>query len=83
MSTLKLEERKENVKDSLDVVLGNDIRGKTVLLVDDVETSGTSMREARRMLIGSGAQKVIFMALGLTRSPEIEDIKNGITFTGD
>ena len=61
-SLLSRRERKENIKGVFHVNHGIDLTGKTVLLVDDVYTTGATMESAAHELIRAGAEKV----MGLT-----------------
>lgn len=49
-SELKLEYRKKNIKGAFDVFNPKRIEGLHILLVDDIFTSGNTMREASKML---------------------------------
>ncbi len=62
---LKRDERKRNVKGAFATVDGQDIRGKNILLVDDVYTSGATMGECCRVLKKAGANSVWAMAVAL------------------
>jgi len=55
---LKLEERKENVKGAFKVVNRDKLKGKRILLMDDVFTTGESMKECCRVLKRAGASQV-------------------------
>jgi len=61
---LKAEERKKNVKGSFDFI-GEErlIKGKTILLVDDVMTTGSTLNECARVLKEAGAKAVWGMVL--------------------
>lgn len=48
-SELKLNERKKNIQGAFKIRRSNLINGKTVLLVDDIYTSGCTMREAAKI----------------------------------
>lgn len=48
-STLKLRDRKKNIKGAFSVVDKNKLYGRSVLLVDDIYTTGCTMREAAKM----------------------------------
>ncbi len=56
-------ERKENIKGSIRVVDKLRIKGKSILLVDDVLTSGATMDECAKVLFKAGASHVIAMTL--------------------
>lgn len=51
-------QRAENIRGVFRVVHPERIRGKTILLVDDVFTSGATFRELRRVLMRAGAAHV-------------------------
>jgi ComF family protein len=55
---LSPKEREGNVKGSFSVVDPEDIRGKRVLLVDDVMTTGSTVNECARELLKAGAEEV-------------------------
>jgi len=58
-------EREENIKGAFEVLTGEKpiIRGKKVLLVDDVFTSGADMRECTKVLKKAGVETVWGIAL--------------------
>ena len=51
-------ERAENIHGVFSVVKPNNIRGKRILLVDDVMTTGATFSELRRVLMRAGASAV-------------------------
>ena len=51
-------ERAENIRGVFRVVCPDAVRGRTILLVDDVFTSGATFREMRRVLMRAGAKQV-------------------------
>ncbi len=57
-SRLSGEERRKNLKGAFAVKDPRFIRGRTVLLVDDVTTSGTTLNEGARALLDGGAARV-------------------------
>jgi len=59
-------ERAENVKDIYAVTQSGLMAGKCVILVDDVLTSGATMRECADVLKASGAKSVMGIALART-----------------
>ena len=61
-----IRERRENVKGAFFVT--KEIRGLSLLLVDDVVTSGATTEEAARALKRGGARRVDVLALCLARS---------------
>lgn len=52
-----------NLKDSFRIKQPNEIEGKKILLIDDIVTTGVTMEECSRVIINSGANKVIGLAL--------------------
>ena len=60
---LKKNERLRNVKGAFLVRKGSDFNEKTVLLVDDVLTTGATMHECAKALKDAGAKKVVALAL--------------------
>jgi len=52
-------QRLENVKNSFSLKNPEKIKGKIIILVDDVVTTGATLKEAKFVLIKSGAKKVL------------------------
>lgn len=59
------EERLRSVKDTYIPVCGEEIRGKRVLLVDDVVTTGATMAECSRVLKRAGAKEVVPVSVAI------------------
>ena len=55
-------ERMENVAGAYHVHKRKECRGKTVLLIDDVMTTGATASECSARLFGAGAEKVLFLS---------------------
>lgn len=55
---LRRKERERNVKGAFAVSRAEEVKGKTVLLLDDVITTGATMRECARVLKYAGAFRV-------------------------
>lgn len=68
-SGLSPEERKRNLKDAFEVTA--DVRGKRILLVDDIFTTGTTCHECAKVLLRAGAEQVAVCALSVAG---IEDL---------
>ena len=64
-SLLKRDDRKKNVKNAF-TVLGSGLKGKKVILVDDVATTGSTLNECAKALSKSGAKEVQCMVLART-----------------
>ena len=60
---LTLLERKENVKGIFRVTRPEAIAGKTLILLDDVITTGVTMNECARVLMHAGAQEIFSLAV--------------------
>lgn len=55
---LEMEERKKNVSGAFRVVRGDRIKGKTIILVDDVYTTGSTVKECSAVLKKAGAEEI-------------------------
>jgi len=63
---MRLKQRKQrfaNIKESFCVLPETEIRGKTILLIDDIATSGATIIEAAKTLKKAGAKKVYGLVL--------------------
>ena len=59
-------ERYENIKDSFALNENCNIEGKTLLLCDDIKTTGSTLRECCDTLLNGGAKDVYCVCLALT-----------------
>ncbi len=64
---LSKQERVANVKGAFRVKNGNSFERKTILLVDDVYTTGATLREAARLLRTFETREIV--AFALARAP--------------
>jgi len=64
---LTAEERKRNIKGAFSVYEPHRINGKRILLIDDVLTTGSTVRECSKVLKRSGARSIY--VLTVARSP--------------
>ena len=64
--TLSKEERKTNIKGAFALTDTVNLKGKRVLLVDDLYTTGQTSREAARILYRGKVASVVFFALART-----------------
>ena len=64
-SRLTAQERKQNVKDAFVLERPEEIVGKTILLVDDIFTTGITIHTCAELLQGYGAKKVLFFTLSI------------------
>ena len=60
------EERRKNAKNRFFVKSADEIAGKTVLLIDDVTTSGATLTECRRSVLAAGAARVVPCVLAVS-----------------
>lgn len=78
MNNLSPEERRENVRGAFCLKPGSEklFQEKTILLVDDIYTTGSTMNECSRVLLEAGAKEVRFIcfAAGSNRLHWEEDI---------
>lgn len=61
------QEKAENVRNSFKVMYPDSIKGKTILIIDDILTTGATALECASVLYDSGAEKVILLPLGITQ----------------
>ena len=61
--TLKSSEREKNVRGVFRAINKNEIEGKSVLIIDDIITTGNTLGECCRILIKAGAKRVCCAAL--------------------
>lgn len=66
-STLAEEQRRANVIGVYRACRPEDFRGKRILLVDDVITTGSTVSEAARVLLTAGAEEVSAVSLAAAR----------------
>lgn len=66
--------RKGNLIGTFDVINPEDVNGKTILLCDDISTSGETFNECAKMLWLYGAKEIHCIALGLTLSKKDKHI---------
>ena len=62
-SELTLYERKENVKNVYSIKNIENIKNKKILLIDDIFTTGATLKECARLLKQNGAQEVIALTV--------------------
>lgn len=64
MRNAAAEDRKKNLKNAF-LVYGNGVRLKSIMLVDDIYTTGATIDACAGALLASGAQSVSFLALAI------------------
>jgi ComF family protein len=62
-STLKKTEREQNVKNAFAVINYNKIKGKSIILFDDIYTTGSTTNECSRILKEAGAKKILVFTI--------------------
>lgn len=65
---LKARERAENVKGAFRCAREKAVKGKTVLIIDDISTTGSTLSEAARVLKSAGAVSVKAVVFAKTRA---------------
>lgn len=71
-SLLTREQRRENMAAAFRVNRLDKVRGKSILLVDDVLTTGSTLNECSRVLKEAGAKEVVAVALASRRSDQAD-----------
>jgi len=66
---LRKEERRKNVRGAFGLQKPEVVEGKTVLLVDDVATTGNTLSECARVLKKAGCDKVLCLVVARTGNP--------------
>ena len=75
-SKLGFKERQEAVKGVFKIAVPDDIRGKSVLLIDDIYTTGATTSEISKLLKRAGATSVFVLTLCITQTIKLgDDIK--------
>lgn len=64
-TTMTLKEREENIEGAFKVRKTENVKGKNVLLVDDVMTTGATISECGRILLESGANQIYAATVAL------------------
>jgi ComF family protein len=57
------EERRKNVKGAFEVAHSDSVRGRVILLIDDVTTTGNTLNECARVLMKAGSREVMCLTL--------------------
>jgi predicted amidophosphoribosyltransferase len=64
--------RKENVRGAFSVAAPERVRGRAVVLIDDVMTTGETVAACARVLRGAGAERVLALAVARA-TPQFPD----------
>lgn len=62
LKLLNPEERQNNLKKAF-IMVGNDVKLKTIMVIDDIYTTGSTIDEAAAVLMAGGVEKVYFLTL--------------------
>ncbi len=73
---LKARERMTNIKGSISPKENSDIRGKTILLCDDIKTTGATLKECCDVLFRRGAKDVYCATVAITPNLNFFDLDN-------
>jgi ComF family protein len=57
-TTMTLSEREENISGAFKVINRNTVNGKTILIIDDVITTGATISECGKILLEAGAKNI-------------------------
>ncbi|MEI6511724.1 MAG: ComF family protein [bacterium] len=57
------EQRRENVSDAFEVRMPSEIKGRRILLVDDIMTTGSTVTSCSKTLLSAGASSIYVLAL--------------------
>ncbi len=68
-SQLKRDERLNNLEGAFSIKKNGMVRGKQVLLVDDIVTTGSTINECAKVLKENGAERVDFFAVARSQFP--------------
>lgn len=72
-TALSKEERKHNLEGAFQVVDKKVIKGKKILLIDDVYTTGATLEEASKTLLKAGAKEIYCLTVAHTLPPHLRD----------
>lgn len=70
---LTKQERKQNLENAFQVVDKSAIKGKRILLIDDVYTTGATLEEASKTLLKAGAKEIYCLTVAHTLPPHLRD----------
>lgn len=62
-SRLTIEDRKTNVKNIFSIINNAPIKDKRIILVDDIYTTGNTIKECGKCLLENGASEIIYVTL--------------------
>lgn len=68
--------RLQNVKNTYSAEHNADIKGKRILIVDDVFTTGATINECSKVLHESGAERIYFATIAYASDLNVDKLKN-------
>ena len=71
-------QRRENVRGAFVVKAPEQVKGRSVLIVDDVYTTGTTLNECARVVRAAGAKQVVVATVARVYRPTAELIVGGV-----
>lgn len=72
--SLRAKERMTNIKNSIVLSKNVSVKGKTVLLCDDIKTTGATLRECSDILLAMGAEDVYCITVAVTSNLNFFDL---------
>ncbi len=72
--SLRAKERMTNIKGSIALNKSSDVQGKTVLLCDDIKTTGATLKECSDVLLAMGAEDVYCITVAITSNLNFFDL---------
>ncbi|HEV7734954.1 MAG TPA: ComF family protein [Candidatus Binatia bacterium] len=68
--------RRENLRDAFAVRRPCDVRGRAIVVIDDVMTTGATADACARALLAAGAHRVDVLTIGRTPSPSSDSVES-------
>ncbi len=75
---LRAKERMTNIKGSVTLKRNADLKGKTILLCDDIKTTGATLRECTDVLLKHGAKDVYCATVAITSNLNYFDLDKDV-----
>ncbi len=63
---INVQDRKTNLNNAFSLKNGSDVKNKTVLICDDVKTTGSTLKECEKLLFENGAKDVYCVCVALS-----------------